>query len=335
MGSLVRALVARAGACAAAGASACDGATVGDDGMPVAERSYSRRELGEHRSAKNCWVAINSSVFDVTAFLAQHPGGASALQQYCGKDGSSAFGALHGAGVLADVGGPYRVGALAPDGGAAIMTSATPAGFQHPTGEALASGAAKKAFDGAPRLDADALADLRSLDDVEEAALALLPEALALYVNYGAEDETSKARNRRRGPAAPPGIAAHMTWDDVAWMRTASSLKVVVKGVMTREDAEIAAATADGIVVSNHGGRQLDGVAGTAEVLRDVLEILEDELKRTMALCGCETLADITPAHVAPPPAPPPRLDWTRAETADGAPYWYVSTWDPPAPVSS
>ncbi|EGB12545.1 hypothetical protein AURANDRAFT_18914, partial [Aureococcus anophagefferens] len=81
--------------------------------MPVAERSYSRRELGEHRSAKNCWVAINSSVFDVTAFLAQHPGGASALQQYCGKDGSSAFGALHGAGVLADVGGPYRVGALA------------------------------------------------------------------------------------------------------------------------------------------------------------------------------------------------------------------------------
>jgi len=543
MGSL-RALVARAGACAATGVTAaCDGATVGDDGMPVAERSYSRRELGEHRSAKNCWVAINSSIFDVTAFLARHPGGASALQQYCGKDGSSAFGALHGAGVLADVGGPYRVGALAPDGGAAIMTSATPAGFQHPTGEALASGAAKKAFDGAPRLDAEALADLRSLDDVEEAALALLPEALALYVNYGAEDETSKARNRRawedvllrprvlaatrapdasatlfgaatrtpvyvapfatarashpdgevaiaaaardRGGAfcvphfgghpledvaavgAPllvqlypprdaaggldrayaaaalrhaeasgvlavvvtvdtpvdgnrlrtyrdpawlrrvgdqlgafpavrtfeaaglprhPGIAAHMTWDDVAWMRAASSLKVVVKGVMTREDAEIAAARADGIVVSNHGGRQLDGVAGTAEVLREcvrgaggavpvfvdggvrrgkdvfralalgasgvfvgrpvlhglaaggapgaarVLEILEDELKRTMALCGCETLADITPAHVAPPPAPPPRLDWIRAETADGAPYWYVSTWDPPGP---
>lgn len=75
--------------------------------------------------------------------------------------------------------------------------------------------------------------------------------------------------------------------------------------------------------------------AGGAPGAARVLEILEDELKRTMALCGCETLADITPAHVAPPPAPPPRLDWTRAETADGAPYWYVSTWDPPAPVSS
>ncbi|KAH8067179.1 hypothetical protein JL721_7879 [Aureococcus anophagefferens] len=300
MGSLVRALVARAGACAAAGASACDGATVGDDGMPVAERSYSRRELGEHRSAKNCWVAINSSVFDVTAFLAQHPGGASALQQYCGKDGSSAFGALHGAGVPRASAGP-PASALAPDGGAAIMTSATPAGFQHPTGEALASGAAKKAFDGR-RASTPALADLallaaRLAGGLDRAcsggaAPRRASGVLAVVVTVDTPVDGNRLRTYRdpawlrrvgdqlgafpavrtfeaAGLPRHPGIAAHMTWDDVAWMRTASSLKVVVKGVMTREDAEIAAATADGIVVSNHGGRQLDGVAGAAEVLRE------------------------------------------------------------------
>jgi isopentenyl diphosphate isomerase/L-lactate dehydrogenase-like FMN-dependent dehydrogenase len=64
-----------------------------------------------------------------------------------------------------------------------------------------------------------------------------------------------------------------LTWDDVAWLRSLSSLPVVLKGVMTAEDARLAVeAGADAVVVSNHGGRQLDGAPGTLDVLPEVVE---------------------------------------------------------------
>lgn len=63
---------------------------------------------------------------------------------------------------------------------------------------------------------------------------------------------------------------ASLSWDDAAWMARVSSLKVVLKGVMCPEDAaEAVRAGLHGIVVSNHGGRQMDGTAGTADVLRE------------------------------------------------------------------
>ena len=56
-----------------------------------------------------------------------------------------------------------------------------------------------------------------------------------------------------------------ITWDDVAWLRERWKGRLVVKGLLDTADAEAAvAAGADGIVVSNHGGRQLDGAAATA-----------------------------------------------------------------------
>jgi 4-hydroxymandelate oxidase len=67
-----------------------------------------------------------------------------------------------------------------------------------------------------------------------------------------------------------------LTWDDLDWIRQhASGLPVVVKGVLTAEDAELAVqAGADAIVVSNHGGRQLDfapaGLTALPEVVAQV-----------------------------------------------------------------
>ena len=52
-------------------------------------------------------------------------------------------------------------------------------------------------------------------------------------------------------------------------MACAWHAQVVVKGIMTAEDARIAADHCDAIVVSNHGGRQLDGCDATADVLRE------------------------------------------------------------------
>ena len=64
-----------------------------------------------------------------------------------------------------------------------------------------------------------------------------------------------------------------LTWDAIGWLKSLTKLPVVVKGVLAPEDAERAiAAGADAIVVSNHGGRQLDGSLATIDALPDVAE---------------------------------------------------------------
>ncbi|MGH3052332.1 MAG: alpha-hydroxy acid oxidase, partial [Gaiellaceae bacterium] len=64
-----------------------------------------------------------------------------------------------------------------------------------------------------------------------------------------------------------------LTWADLEWLRTNCSLPLIVKGILTAEDAELACDHgAAGIVVSNHGGRQLDGVAATLDALPEAVE---------------------------------------------------------------
>lgn len=59
-----------------------------------------------------------------------------------------------------------------------------------------------------------------------------------------------------------------LNWDDVAWLRKLWPGKLLIKGIMTVEDAQLAAQSGvDGIFVSNHGGRQLDGAPSPIEVL--------------------------------------------------------------------
>ncbi|HSH26992.1 MAG TPA: alpha-hydroxy acid oxidase, partial [Wenzhouxiangella sp.] len=61
-----------------------------------------------------------------------------------------------------------------------------------------------------------------------------------------------------------PGV----TWDDIAWLRERWDGTLILKGIMEVDDARRAVeAGADGIVVSNHGGRQLDSAAATADKL--------------------------------------------------------------------
>jgi L-lactate dehydrogenase (cytochrome) len=65
------------------------------------------------------------------------------------------------------------------------------------------------------------------------------------------------------------------SWDDLAWLRRQWSGPLYVKGVMSIEDAHAAlAAGADGLWVSNHGGRQLDSVPSSVSVLPRVLDVV-------------------------------------------------------------
>jgi 4-hydroxymandelate oxidase len=67
-----------------------------------------------------------------------------------------------------------------------------------------------------------------------------------------------------------------LTWDALAWLRSITHLPVLVKGVLTAEDARLAVEHgAAGIVVSNHGGRQLDGVLASVEALPEVVAAVQ------------------------------------------------------------
>jgi 4-hydroxymandelate oxidase len=148
-------------------------------------------------------------------------------------------------------------------------------------------------------------------------------------------------------------LDASLTWESVAWLRSITQLPLLIKGILTAEDAGLAIEHgASGIVVSNHGGRQLDGALATIDALPSiasrvarrvpivldggirrgtdvfkavalgaqcvfigraylwglaadgeagvmrVLEMLRSELEMTMALAGCRSISEITPAHV-------------------------------------
>ncbi len=75
-------------------------------------------------------------------------------------------------------------------------------------------------------------------------------------------------------------IDASLTWSDLAEFRSLSSLPLILKGIQTAEDAELACAHGvDAIVVSNHGGRQLDAVGATAELLPEIVEAVAGRIE--------------------------------------------------------
>lgn len=68
-------------------------------------------------------------------------------------------------------------------------------------------------------------------------------------------------------------------WSDLEWIRDVWKGEIVIKGILDAEDAKEAVRFgADGIVVSNHGGRQLDGVASTARALPKIAEAVGSDL---------------------------------------------------------
>ena len=67
------------------------------------------------------------------------------------------------------------------------------------------------------------------------------------------------------------------SWDDVAWLRSITNLPIVFKGIITREDAALCAEHGvDALIVSNHGGRNLDTTIPTIEALPEVADAAGD-----------------------------------------------------------
>src|SRR6266545_557623 len=112
-------------------------------------------------------------------------------------------------------------------------------------------------------------------------------------------------------------------WEDLRWIREIWHGPIVIKGVLTADDARRSVDEgARAVVVSNHGGRQLDGVQASLEALPEVvaavsgrayayglaaageagvtraLEILRADLDRTLKLLGCRSVADLNRSYV-------------------------------------
>ncbi len=130
-------------------------------------------------------------------------------------------------------------------------------------------------------------------------------EALVLTVD--APTSGARDRERRAGFRLPPGVSAvHLdsqtpqpaarlapgqsalfdgllrsapTWADVAWLQAETRLPVLLKGITHADDAHLAAAMqVGGLIVSNHGGRTLDTVPSTAELLPAVVQAVGSTL---------------------------------------------------------
>ncbi len=72
---------------------------------------------------------------------------------------------------------------------------------------------------------------------------------------------------------------AGLTWDFIPWFRKNYDMKLFIKGILTGEDAALALEhEVDGIIVSNHGGRQLESDLSTIEVLAEIADVIQGEI---------------------------------------------------------
>lgn len=89
------------------------GSHVSDVSRVDASETYTAQEVAAHNDAASCWSAIDGAVYDLTEWIAQHPGGERAILGLCGVDGSAAFHAQHGdAKQQADILINYKIGSI-------------------------------------------------------------------------------------------------------------------------------------------------------------------------------------------------------------------------------
>ena len=90
-----------------------------------------------------------------------------------------------------------------------------------------------------------------------------LPSHLSL-ANFSSASSQSAVTNSGPYQSSVDIIDSAVTWDTIDWLRGITKLPILLKGILTAEDAEEALRhNIQGIIVSNHGGRQLDGVLAT------------------------------------------------------------------------
>jgi isopentenyl diphosphate isomerase/L-lactate dehydrogenase-like FMN-dependent dehydrogenase len=178
--------------------------------------------------------------------------------------------------VLAPIGSMQDIIA---EGGVAPTRAAARTGIVHMLSSVCAPGmeTIAKAADYPKFFQLYVRGDQQWMDDTLKKALACGYRALCLTVdraNYGRrERDIAKGHSptARRG-AATESFQAALNWNDVDRIRSYADVPLILKGIATAEDAEIALARGvDCIYVSNHGGRQLDHSQGSIAALPEIV----------------------------------------------------------------
>lgn len=184
----------------------------------------------------------------------------------------------------------------------------------------------------------------------------LVPDGVPRFKNLGDLLPPGKDTVKGAASAVAAELDPTLNWDDIAWLRDIWQGKLIVKGMIHPDDARLAMQYGvDGVVLSNHGGRQLDGAVSAMETLPEVarisrgrmevfidggfrrgsdiakalllgasgvlvgraglyglasgkgpgaahaIDILRNELDRTLGLLGCCSLEDLTPDLIHAP----------------------------------
>lgn len=188
--------------------------------------------------------------------------------------------------ILAPVGGQQLIHA---DGELATMRGASARGHlviastvsSNSLGEIRAAGVAPLWFQLYPSPDLGLMRHLLAL--AAESGCGAIVLTVDSPVRGNREAERWFSRGEGRGPAGRIGNLdgyrgprrigdAALTWDIIDWLRAETPLKILLKGIVTGEDAALALRNrVDGIIVSNHGGRQEESGRGTLECLPEVV----------------------------------------------------------------
>ena len=102
-----------AGATAALALTAMTGVAASPASAVEPAKKITAVQVAKHSTAKSCWTSINGKVYDLTSWIARHPGGSGPILGVCGRDGSAAFNGQHqGQGRPAAMLKSFRIGTL-------------------------------------------------------------------------------------------------------------------------------------------------------------------------------------------------------------------------------
>uniref|UniRef100_K7GHU3 (S)-2-hydroxy-acid oxidase n=1 Tax=Pelodiscus sinensis TaxID=13735 RepID=K7GHU3_PELSI len=124
---------------------------------------------------------------------------------------------------------------------------------------------------------------VKNFEGVFEHARLQLPSHMAVK-NFEGVFELIHSGQREWGrEGSVTGLLANsidpsLSWNDISWLQSLTHLPIIIKGILTKEDADLAVRHGvKGIIVSNHGGRQLDGAPATIDALIEIVDTVQDK----------------------------------------------------------
>ncbi|KAF3769325.1 FMN-linked oxidoreductase [Cryphonectria parasitica EP155] len=156
-------------------------------------KEFTVEEVAKHTSPDSCWVILYGNVYDVTDFLAEHPGGSKIILKLAGKDATEEYDPIHPPGTLEENLKPEaRLGRVNPDSLARAQSAAV---GPDSSDDASSSASSSPANTTVEKYTAPPLDHLLNLDEIADAAKKLVSAKCRAYYDSASDDLFSKIYN--------------------------------------------------------------------------------------------------------------------------------------------